>query len=325
MESRIRLVALALAVGILLVAAVGPVLADCEWTGAGADKKWETADNWTDCGGDAPGLGADATFTVPESGWDTCEFNYPAYAVGDLSITGDSPTPFTFHVLDKDCLANSLDLNDYAQVVVEKVLRAEDGPDSTLAGTIDMDIDDIAAASPRNPEGYDLFIEDGWVDASDTRIRLTTASGAELRFDDLSIDVHDTTHGGGIRALELDGGTTTVAQTLSIRSEVDTGATAYIAKLHLASGTLTASDLRISAGQTATRRVELDIDSNMTVTTRTTMDNWSPSGDGGGEIKVDVLAGKTLDVGELLVVGPSVLKATSSGTGAIVGKLQSSD
>lgn len=162
------------------------------------------------------------------------------------------------------------------------------------------------------------------MDASPTSIALTTAAGAELRFDNLAIDVHHTIHSGGKRALEIDGGTTTVVVQFSIRAETNTSNTAYVASFRLTAGTLTTDLLRLAAGHTADRRVELDIDSGMTVTTKTTINDWVTVPDGGGNINVDVASGKTLDLGELLIVGPSLLRVVSSGTGAVVGKLQTS-
>lgn len=142
MTTTIRVIAMALAVAILLVGAVGTSLADCEWVGAGTDNKWQTPENWTNCGGNPPGVFADVVFTVPETGWDTCEFDFPSFDVGDLTITGDSPTFFTFHLLDFECRADALDLNDYTKIDIDDVLLAESGG-STLAGTLEMDIADI--------------------------------------------------------------------------------------------------------------------------------------------------------------------------------------
>jgi len=54
-------------VAVLLVAGVGATPAsaldlECEWTGAGLDANWSTADNWVGCGGAAPGDGDRLSF-----------------------------------------------------------------------------------------------------------------------------------------------------------------------------------------------------------------------------------------------------------------------
>ena len=311
----------AVGVTVLALFAGVAVAGDFTWSGASSgpgDDLFTNEDNWDSAfsgyPGEPPVTTDTATMDDPSlRATSILDTSGAALPLSTLLLKVSSPTKMTLDIDDAVFTVATFTWQDYGRLVVDD-LSFTVSSTTLLSGLLWVEVAAIASCD----------FKVGWVEGSPTRLTAVTSGSTELEFQDLSIDVHDNFHGGGERTLEIDGGTTTVTQKFSIRAETDTGDSANVAKFRLAAGTLTTDLLRLAAGHTADRRVELDIDSDMTVTTKTTINDWVTFPDGGGNINVDVASGKTLDLGELLIVGPSLLQVTSSGTGAVVGKLQTS-
>ena len=317
MESSIRLVALALAVGILLVAAVGPVFADCpagtdaEWDGS-EDNQWSTEANWVNdvepsCIKDTVCL----AYEEEETGDNTCVYDYLPNAPGwHLTIFGQSPTFFTLQVTE-DMFPGSLDLQNRAALDVDECIDVAGTTD--LSGRVKIDV----AFDLSGP--VECCLGNGDVEDESAQLDVT----GQVKFEFLTVSADDAPQ--DVR-LVVDQGGTVLADETRLNAEVYTGHTARHTELELADGLIVANTFRIWAGQELSRRVSLDLDASMTVKNKTTLGVFpgAPIEEGGGRVMIDLPIGVTFDLGELYIAGPSIVKVTGVGLNDVFGQVVTS-
>lgn len=315
MKTIVSVIAVALVVTMLLVLAVSPVSADCaagtnrEWDGS-EDNLWKTDLNWV--GGNAPDNNNRIVCLLLDGGDNICEYDtYFGNIAWLVTIFGEFPTLFTFNVT-KDICPSSFDLQDYSSLDVDDCV---DTGITDLSGRVRIDV----APDPDLPPGWiDCCL--GVADVGDESARLGLTG--QVKFTRLTISADNADQ--NVR-LTLDDGGTILADEIRIKAEDDTIETARKAGLHLRDGSIVANELLIWAGQTGDRRVSLDLDESMTVRNKTAIAVFPGAvGDGGGIVAIDVVFGVTLDVGELLINGPSVVKITGNGIGGVYGQVVSS-
>lgn len=307
MKTIVNVVAVALFTAILLVCAVGPVIADCpsgsiaEWGGAGGDNLWSTEGNWVD--DLEPSCQRLSVCLNLDDGDDLCEYDILANFGWHLTIFGEFPTFFTLKFTE-DMVPDALDLQDYASLDVDVCV---DAGATDLSGRVKID---VAA-------GVDCCLGNGDVEES-ASLDLT----GQVKFQLWTISADQ---GNQSIKMILDDGGTLLADETRIKAEVNTGQTAQVAALQLKDGFIKTNDLRIWAGQTTDRRVSLDLDDNMTVRNKTTLGVFpGNTGEGGGRVVIDLGTGVTLDTGELYIAGPCILTVTGIDTTASPGQLQTS-
>lgn len=229
-----------------------------------------------------------------------------------ITIFGQSPTFFTFNVL-KDICPGSFDLQGYA------ILDVDDCVDVTGITEISHIVKiDVAQAQTEPPGWIECCLGNGQVEDESAVIKLT----GEVIFHLLEVDADNAA--ANVK-LTVSGRGTVLANTIQIRPELNSGDPARIGGLALWNDSITTNALKIHAGQSDDRRVNLDLDDDMTVRNMTTLariDLLDPAG--GGRVFVDIDPGKVFDVGELFIDGPCILKVSGIATTPAPGQLQTS-
>ncbi|MCH7720527.1 MAG: hypothetical protein IH988_05985 [Planctomycetes bacterium] len=314
MKTIVSVIAVALVVTMLLVLAVSPVSADCpigsipEWEGD-VDNLWTTEGNWVD-DFEPYHLNPNACLHL-DGGDNICEYDtYFGNILWGITIFGEFPTLFTFNIT-KDICPSSFDLQDYASLDVDECV---DTGTTDLSGRVKIDV----AQAPSEPPGWiDCCLGIAAVEDESASLGLT----GQVKFTRLTISAENADQNVG---LTLDDGGTVLADEIRIKAEVHTFHTARKAGLHLKDGSIVANELLVWAGQTGDRRVSLDLDESMTVRNKTTIGEFGVGSNGGGIVAIDLPIGVTLDVGELVINGPSVVRITGIGLNDVFGQVVSS-
>ena len=309
MKESAGVLAVALAAVMLLVLAVVPVIADCpsgsipEWDGGGGDNLWTTEGNWVD--DFEPDFDDTSACLHLDGGDNICEYGtYLGNHAWHITIFGEYPTLFTFNVA-KDICPGSFDLQEYSSLDVDDCV---DAGNTELSGRITIDV----------AGGVDCCL--GFADVEDESASLELTG--QIKFEDLEINAETASQN---ITLTLDDGGTLLADRMEIRAETRPGWTARSAGLKLDDGTITANELDVWGGQANDRRVAFDLDDSMTVRNKTTMDILdTPGSAGGGRVFIDVLVGVTLDLGELYIGGPSIVKVSGIGLNDVFGQVVTS-
>lgn len=307
MKTRLGIVAIALVVCASFTA--GPALAtDYEWGCTGfcvGGTNWTAPLNWLQASGYPDDSGDNATVAdvVFQS---TCTFDdSTARTINNLTVTGDSPTKMTLHIKDAALTVANMDLEDYAELDVDKDLTATTG--TTLLGKVWID---VASSTTVDLEDVDV---DG---AVGLKTVLTATTSGTLKAYDVVIDAEAD---GAARTLRFLGGTWDIENELSLESSQI--ANSYDAKFWLSTGSVTPEYLRINGGDDATRRVEMDIDQDFTIGTDTEAI--------GGRYQITVASGKTMNTKKLVLdatdpdqsIDDIYFSVTGEGSGGTRGKL----
>ena len=288
MTSIVKIVAVAMVVGVLCVGAVA-LATDFTWDSSTADTSWVTANNW-DQNSSYPQNANDNT-TIDDAGF-LCTFDPESdLTINNLALAGASPTKRKLHIKDAALTVANLDLNDYAELDVDQDLTVTGT--TTLAGDVfievavstTFDMEDVAVAGASTSVGG---------------IGIGT-----IKADEVVIDAETD---GASRTLKWSAGTLDIENQLSLTSSQT--ANTYIAKLWVYKGTVAIAAagngvLKVDGGNDPSRRAELDIDGPLTAEQTDFED---------GYVTIDVASLQTATGGDVVFKAGAIVTKTGSGT-----------
>lgn len=293
MTSIFRIVAVAMVVGVLCVGAVA-LATDFTWDSPLASASWLTATNWDQDSGFPDDANDNAAIN---SGGGLCTYDpHSALTINDLVISGDSPTKRKLHVKNQELTVETLDLNDYGELDLDRTLTVNTG--TTMSGTIWITATGVALKTG------DLTID------GNTILNLTTTLNGIVEPGHITIDAEAA---DAARSFKLVGGDISFPPERGLFIISDDEADNRRAKFWLASGTVSfanQSAISITGGSSAARRAELDLDEDLAlgVGLATGMT---------GHVKIDIAANKTFDTRILGLAGPCVLQVTTGSGGVL--------
>ena len=314
MNSRFKIAAMVMVVGVLCVAGVAPAT-DFVWDGdgllphEGAPALWTEPLHWVQASSYPLNTNDNATVTDPYPS-STCTYNpSPGVWINQLTVGGVSPTKMTLHVRDDTLIANEMYLQDYAELDVDQNVSVFDHTE--LSGDVWVD---VAAGKTFNALAQGHPHAAVHVKSAYTRLHLTGVFVAAGIVIDGDADNEP-------RSLKLDGGTLTITGYSDIAVISDPDVDNKRAKFWLASGTITwnaASYVEMVGGDRLARRAELDLDQDLELYQSAVYLPGYTMID--GYASIDIAAGKKftmprLTIGEL--GNPSVVKLRVA-TGAVM-------
>ncbi|MCH7720917.1 MAG: hypothetical protein IH988_07990 [Planctomycetes bacterium] len=288
-----KIVGVVMAVGVLCVVVVA-LATDFVWDGdgplpyEGAPALWTGPFHW-DQGSSYPQNANDnATITDPDPS-STCTYDpLSALTINDLVISGDSPTKMTLNLQDESLTVSTLSLGHYAQVDIDSLSGLTVSGSTSLSGRIWVIADSTFNAG------------DVTIDSSSAVLDLSGNLG--MSAESLKLDAETA---NASRAFKINGGTLGIINVglQEVRLISDNDETNRRAKLWVATGGLTfgcASNLVLIGGDAFSKRVELDLDQDMTVGVvgSTTMS---------GYVSIDIADNKVLKASTLTISGPAIV------------------
>ena len=289
------IVTLAALLGVGLVA----MATDFVWDGAGVGQgggteAWVNATMWDVGLGYPDDANDNATLDDPSS-TATC-FSTGDLTISDLVITGISPTKMTLNLQDQTLTVNTLSLGDYAQLDVDSAGYITVWGSTSFSDRVWIIADGGVNVGPAT------------IDSTSTILDLSGTS--TMSVDTLKIDAEAA---NAPRALKINSGTLEIANWGGAKARVvsDNDESDRRAKLWVATGALTfpfQGKLELVGGDGFSKRVELDLDQDMTVGT-------SAATTISGYVSIDIADNKVFKASTLSLSGPARLTVVA-GTNA---------